>query len=139
MSSQTTARDLVYGSYDKLIEFGFDKNNKIGCIKALRAVIPGLGLAESKTHIENLMASHQYESGFYNAIQLLIKKELHIAPNEPRLSHEQLIGELDMAIVAGEAFYMDPIESVLKYIEKMEQKGGTDYIAQKIENFMDML
>ena len=112
--------------------------NKIGMIKAVRDLSPGLGLAEAKNLIETAQnkcsLSVYANETLYETICLALGSQFI-----PAITDEQFLQILQTAMKQSSAFYMDRLDAVMLCCENLKKMGGLPYAARKFEEFINSI
>lgn len=125
MSSLKRLRDAVAG------------NNKIGCIKEIRHLKPGLGLAEAKNLIEQCVDSAggwPRVAEVYEKVKFELRDVLFTT-----FTKEQFMAMVSAAYDTHEDIFSDPLDAVLHALNNLKSKGGLEYAAARADAFIDNL
>jgi hypothetical protein len=136
MSSPKLSRDEQVASLKRLHD-SISGNNKIGCIKEIRNLKRGLGLAESKFLIERCVESAggwDKTDAIYEKVKYELRDVLFTT-----FTKEQFMGLVSAAYDTHEDIFCDPLEAVLHALNNLKSKGGLEYAAAKADAFIDKI
>lgn len=105
----------------------------IPIIKALRALVPGLGLADAKQIVDNTKTASTTQKK-YEAIISQVQGEI-----TPDITKEEFLSLLGNAIDNADAFFTDPLEAVLYMCQNLKARGGLIYAAKRNEKFINSI
>jgi hypothetical protein len=107
---------------------------KIAAIKEVRALAPGLGLAEAKKIVEDATTMCGWSEKAVETIQYAMRDYLDVV-----YTKEQFMALVSAAYDCSEDLFEDPLNSVLHALKNLQAKGGIKYAAMRDQKFIDSI